>query len=265
MGGTRWDVALRNHLESETGPEPMNILPFSGADQIKVTFSEDVMVGSGDLRVYGRNVRQYSILEFTYDVDQRTAVWTLAQSVGADTLSVRLFGVTDLAGNALDGDTDGDAGGRFRHQFSVLPGDVDGDGRVDGADYALARTHVPLEINDVAYALASDIDGDGRIDDSDLEAIEGRAGTTVPNYRAPVAGDSNGDGRFDEADLILVMQGGKYRSGELATWREGDWNRDGLFDEADLIWAFQAGTYESERAALDAVFEELGQGWRAAW
>jgi hypothetical protein len=260
-GSTQWDVGFVNHLEAEgmasIATDRWAILPFAGADQIKVKFSEDVLVGLSDLKLIGQNEAEYGFREFTYDADTATAIWTLATPIGADTVSISIRAVndsvTDIVGNSLDGDANGSPGGTFLAQYDVLPGDVDRDGRVDGADVALARLHSDSGLGDVTYSLAYDLDGSGRIDATDLANIEQRSGTTVPGYVAPTSGDANHDGQFDSSDLIHVLASGKYRTGEFATWEDGDWNRDGLFDEGDLIRAFQEGYYIDPAVALQAI------------
>jgi uncharacterized secreted protein with C-terminal beta-propeller domain len=268
VGSTKWDTNFVNQLDAdeaagdETGS--WEIFPFADADQIKIRFSEDVYVALSDLTVTGQNQPQYGFSGFTYDADTATAVWTLSSPVGADSISVRLRAingsVTDLDGNRLDGDANGNAGGSFLARYQVLPGDIDQDGRVDGADVALARAHLDAKLGDAAYQLAYDLDGNGRIDPTDVQILEQRSGTTLPGYVAPISGDANGDGRFDSADLVEVLARGKYRTGEFASWEDGDWNRDGLFDEGDLIRAFQDGHYVDNAAAvhaIDAAIESL--------
>jgi hypothetical protein len=261
IGGTDWDPSFVDHLEAEAmasiATDPWTIFPFAGTDQIKIRFSEDVLVGQNDLTITSRNGASYGVRDFIYDADTSTAVWTLSEPIGADTVSLRLRGtkgsVSDISGSPLDGDGNGTAGGTFAAQYAMLPGDVDRDGRVDGADLALARLHVESTLGGPDYSLAYDLDGNGRIDASDLAAIEQRSGTTVPDYVPPISGDANQDGQFDSADLIYVLARGNYRSGEYATWEDGDWNRDGLFDEQDLVRAFQEGHYSDPVAAIAAI------------
>jgi uncharacterized secreted protein with C-terminal beta-propeller domain len=265
VGGTNWDPSFVGHLEAEgmasITADPWTVFPFAGADQLKIKFSEDVLIGANDLMISGRDGASYSFRDFTYDADTATAVWTLAEPIGADTISVRLRGteasVSDMSGSPLDGDGDGTAGGTFAIEYATLPGDVDRDGHVDGADLALARMHAESALGDPDYSLEFDLDANGRIDAADLAAIQQRAGTTMPDYVPPISGDANQDGQFDSADLILVLARGKYRSGEYATWEDGDWNRDGLFDEGDLIRAFQEGHYADPAAAIAAVDRAL--------
>ncbi len=253
VGSSDWDGEFLNYLDAQRAgvdeAELLSVVPFAGVDQIKVQFNEDVYVGFDDVRVIGKDKSPYPIREFTYDGDTATAVWTLAEPIDADAVTVQLSSIVDLAGNSLDGDANGRAGGRFQATYTVLPGDTDGDGRVDLADLANVQAHAAQGLDDPAYSLAQDVNGDRQIDSGDLIVIMSNLGSQVPEFVAPLAGDANRDGVFDSTDLIQVMQAGTYRTGEYATWEGGDWNRDGVFDEADLVHAFQAGSYRSEPAA----------------
>jgi hypothetical protein len=185
----------------------------------------------------------------------------LNDPLGSGNVTVRLGSIIDLNGTGLDGDADGRAGGRFRAEYRVLPGDVDQDGRVDMADLASAKARRPAELSDADYSLAHDVNGDGRVDESDFVQIMANLGNTLPGYVPPIAGDADRNGLFNSQDLVQVMQGGKYRSDEYATWDEGDWNRDGLFDESDFVTAFQQGRYQQDSpaavSALDIAIAEL--------
>jgi hypothetical protein len=111
------------------------------------------------------------------------------------------------------------------------------------------------------YLLSHDVDGNGRIDFADFDAIFKQDQSVLPGYTPRIAGDANGDGIFDSSDLVQVMQRNLYRSGKFASFADGDWNRDGLFDESDFVFAFQQGTYQANspvaaRLATDVAFAE---------
>ena len=85
--------------------------------------------------------------------------------------------VGDLARNALDGDGDSQAGGRFRYQFQVLSGDVNRDGQVNRADMTQAMASASLSLGEAGYSLANDVDGNGIIDSADFAIIGLQSGT----------------------------------------------------------------------------------------
>ena len=267
VGSTAWAGEFVNHLESQATTNnslsPLEIVPHGGVDQIKVTFSEDVFVGWTDLTVRGDTGGDYPILNFSYNPETSTAVWTLSKPLAADTVSVQVHdAVGDLARNALDGDTDTRAGGSFVYQFQVLPGDANQDGQVDRSDIIRAMTQSSRELGDAGYSFTSDIDGNGVIDSVVLAAIGAQTGTALPVSVNPnlMPGDSNGDGHFDQRDIVKVLQSGKYVSGEPATWEQGDWNHDGRFDQLDLITALQENRYAHDGQpdeVIDRLFEEI--------
>ena len=67
-------------------------LPWSGINQIQVTFNENVTVDQSDLLLTGVNVPSYNVAggTFSYDSTTFTATWTLPQSIGADQLMLAL-------------------------------------------------------------------------------------------------------------------------------------------------------------------------------
>ena len=149
----------------------LNPLPWSNINEISIAFNEDVLVQKNDLLLSGINVSSYDVASstFVYDPAIFTATWTMAAPLANDRLSLALNAdgpgpITDLAGNALDGewlnpatttstssDTwpsgNGAAGGNFTFLFNVLPGDINHDGLVNGVDLSLQgsnwQTSVP--------------------------------------------------------------------------------------------------------------------------
>ena len=94
-----------------------------------------------------------------------------------------------------------------------VPGDYNGDGNVNGADYVLWRNGGPLanEVNDRTV-----------LNVADYNAWRGRFGT-------PIYGDYNGDGVVDGADYVLWRKGGPLANevnnpgtidaGDYSAWR----------------------------------------------
>ena len=253
--GSNWKSDFIGYLErnqdntnvqdqlDRTGDNSSPVLPFADADQIKVEFNEDVLVGLDDI-VVSDSTHIYTVQNFDYDTDTHTAVWTFTEPLSGK-VDVQVRGVTDLARNNLDGNANGNVGGSFTQSLRVLSGDVDGDGRVDGSDIAKVLAKSGLTASDIDYLVSHDIDGDGRIDESDVTEIAQSIGDRLPDSD-PVLGDANGDGRFNSSDLIHVMQQGLYRTGETADFGGGDWNGDGRFNESDFVAAFEKGTYEND-------------------
>jgi hypothetical protein len=141
-----------------------------GINQIQIQFNEHVLVNANHLQLIGStqgdgfaglgpNIIPHT--GFDYDQPTRTATWTFPE-LARDKYRIELStAVTDVAGNALDGDWENDTNGtpddftddepdrmfltgdgtagapnnRFELWFSLLPGDYNQDGYVNAADY----------------------------------------------------------------------------------------------------------------------------------
>ena len=80
--------------------------------------------------------------------------------------------VRDAAGNRLDGDANGGAGGNQVDQFFRLFGDSDGDGDVDGQDFGrFGMTFLKTEGGE-GYNQQFDFDSDGDVDGEDYGQLE---------------------------------------------------------------------------------------------
>ncbi len=187
VSSTQWDNAFIDHLSSQglgdggyaiptNSPQQLAPLPWSNMNQVKITFSEDVVVSRNSLTLQGTNVANYRFRRFAYDAKTFTATWTLRRRLRADDLQITLSDtVTDRQGNQLDGEWidgvsaflngtgDGVPGGDFKFRFSVLPGDVDQSGSLDDQDLAAVIASRNTEVGDGDYTIFSDVDGSGEI------------------------------------------------------------------------------------------------------
>ena len=213
---TAWTAAFRNALQAQglgtaalgyrvpAGADQLKSLPWSNVDRVRVVFSEHVIVQQADLAVRGVNTPSYAFKSdtatndasdgFTYDPATFTATWTLAANVLRDKLMLDLdadapSGVADAAGNRLDGewtngaDTfpsgDGTPGGDFRFRLDVLPGNIDGAGAVNLADFGRLRAafgQQPL----TATSIFADLTGDGAVNLADFGVLRQRFGNSLP-------------------------------------------------------------------------------------
>jgi hypothetical protein len=98
---------------------------------------------------------------------------------GRYTLTVDNTKVRDSAGNALDGDGDGTAGGDYALALHRFYGDVTGDGFVNGADFALFRSAFGTNSVEPAFNAAFDLNGDGFIDGADFAGFRTRFGSGI--------------------------------------------------------------------------------------
>jgi hypothetical protein len=181
VASTQWPHAVVNHVEGSSAGAAGDTLGWTNLDQIKLTFNEDVAVISQDLQVSGVNVAQYGVNGFMYDASSRTAIWTLASPLPADRVSITLAdSVTDRAGQRLDGNIDGTAGGSFKFTLNALPGDVNRDGAVDRGDLVDTLLKNFRSVGDEGFDLAADVDGDGAITIRDAVAVRDKTGTQLP-------------------------------------------------------------------------------------
>lgn len=119
-----------------------------------------------------------------------------------------------------------------------LPGDVNGDYRVDAADVFSSAEALLYSLagGSVTPYTAGDTDGDGKVTLSESMPPQLNYGLS--------AGDSNVDCRFNTTDLIEAFQGGHYDQDSDSTLAQGDWNGDKRTNSADLVLGFQSGFFE---------------------
>ena len=219
VNGTTWTAAFRSALEAQSegsatfGAETdgvsveagqnfrEHVMPWTGINQVSIQFDEDVNVQQDDLTITGVNQTAYAATAFTYDAATFTATWTLAAPVTNDVLTLRLegdgaTGVTDLAGNPLQGncpeDSSGEGGsgevgnpGRdYCEVVPILAGDATRDGRVNALDLAFVRRHLNTRSTGASsnrYNVFADVTADGAINALDLALVRQRLNSELPD------------------------------------------------------------------------------------
>jgi hypothetical protein len=129
-------------------------LPFVNIKAIDVIFSDDVAVSSSMLQLTGVNVPSYAFSGFSYDPTAYKATWSLPTALGVDQLMLSLSGET---ASPASGSGPNIAADSFADSFSVLPGDVNGDGVLNGNDL----TALVDQIKAGQYSIWDDVDGNG--------------------------------------------------------------------------------------------------------
>jgi hypothetical protein len=189
------------------GGSQLVTLPWGNIDQIKVVFSEDVVVDQADLLLSGVNTPAYDVsgATFNYDSTTFTATWTLPQSISTDKLMISLNAdgsnpIQDLAGNRLDGEWtnpasttdpggsvypsgDGTPGGDFHFRLNVLPGDADRSGTVNFSD--LSKLLASYGMSSGASWSQGDFTGDGAVNFTDLSKLLAFYGKSLPSGDPP--------------------------------------------------------------------------------
>ena len=220
VNATAWGQSFLDELGQAgyavpAGADQLDELPWSNLDQVIVVFSEETTVEQEDLVLYGVAVPEYAVTGFGYDQDTLTATWTFAAAAQADKLLVSLGdGVTDPAGNALDGewvDTvstyssgDGSAGGDFRFRLNILPGDADQSGEVRSSDVIKVRRKGNTAPGDAEYSIFYDVDGSGEIRSSDVIKVRRLGNTQLPDGEPTMPPAAAAAGGVLDAQLIAA-------------------------------------------------------------
>ncbi|HEV3417066.1 MAG TPA: dockerin type I domain-containing protein, partial [Pirellulales bacterium] len=208
------------------GANQLAPLPWTNITTLSVVFTQDVsvntaaaglaLVGSPDLPA----APGLAGATFSYDNTTHTAQWTFASPLALDKylFSIPSTAVVNSVGVSLDGEWtnatgnspgsqfpsgDGVAGGDFNFRFNLLPGDVDQNGAVTGADGNSVRALLLQSTGSTSYSPMADLNGDGTITGLDgavvrLNLLQTLPATdpTQPNQGAVVQGAvAQGSGR----------------------------------------------------------------------
>jgi hypothetical protein len=142
-------------------------------------FSEDISasLGVGDLVLENLNTGEPidpADIAVTYDSDTDAATWTFPGLAGGAlpdgnyTATLPAAGITDAAGNLLDGNNDGTGGDDHILEFLRYFGDGDGDRDVDALDLFKFRLTFLRISTDPEYDFRFDAEADGDVDALDL-------------------------------------------------------------------------------------------------
>jgi hypothetical protein len=181
-----------------------HVLGWVGINQVSIQFDEDVSVQQDDLIITGVNQATYAPTAFAYDAEHFTATWTLPAAVNNDVLTIRLegsdaTGVTDLAGNPLQGNCPdeggnpgpgGNPGRDYCELLPILAGDVSRDGVVNARDLGLVKAHLNARSTGSSsdrYDVFADANGDGAINALDLALVKQRLNSRLPATSAAAA------------------------------------------------------------------------------
>jgi large repetitive protein len=176
--GSSWQAAFIDAVDgSGTGAgngiglqltRDMQTIVYSNVDRLHLAFSEPIAnPEAANFELRDSN----GVLPFNLSYDATTFVATLALSSPLGPGKYRLAAsdrLTDLAGNQLDGDESGAAGGVFDIRFDLLPADSNGDRRVTGSDLAAFSGAFLAQAGQPTYNPRADWNADGRVLGSDL-------------------------------------------------------------------------------------------------
>jgi subtilisin-like proprotein convertase family protein len=228
VAGTSWAPAYLAHLRSQglgtngyaipDGASQVAGLPWLNLDRIGIAFSEPVTVASGDLSLVDSGFTDEpdpAVVAFNYDAERWVATWDFDRPLSLNKYVVSLAGaVADVAANALDGEWtngvsrfasgDGAAGGQFAFRFNVVPGDVDGSGKVTLDEAGLVRSKVGRLVSSLGYFYRLDVDGSGGITFAESGRTRLLLGSDVGIFPEPVPPPSDGVGARDDGLPVPV-------------------------------------------------------------
>lgn len=153
-------------------------LPFSDISAIEILFSDNVTAtgSSATLKSSTSSGTLYNLGTFGYTSSSDEAKWTLPSALGIDryllNLDNTLAAAVDHTINIM---------GTTSWNFSVLPGDFDGDGIVGTADLTGVHSQMPQYLGTTQTASVwADINGDGVVDVNDYNLVKKYLNTKLP-------------------------------------------------------------------------------------
>lgn len=194
-----------------SGPK-VNAITYNGATartnihRIGIAFNEAVAPVASNLVLHNdttaSDVTQTSL---AYDANSRTATWTvptLARQMLPDGnyTATLLSGLTDVAGNALDGDGNGTAGDARNFTFFQLAGDADANRLVDNADFAILYANFGLPSPD----RRADFTDDGKVDFKDYQILELSLNHSLPVPAVPIPSEDPSSAPLAASETVTL-------------------------------------------------------------
>jgi hypothetical protein len=278
VNGTNWTQVFRDYIAGlspsqgsptlgyrvPAGAGQLLALPWVNADQVSIAFSEDVIVSQESLVVRGAEAALYEFASiaaggFTYGfvdldgdgtADTHAATWKLTAPMPRDRLILdldeevvdtdeylNLDGEWDPGADAFPSG-DGASAGDFRFHLNVLPADVNGDGAVNGTDFALFNPNFGYNPRGPRQG---DFTGDSFVNGTDFSILAGGFGKTLP--QKPLA----------PTDLFASPAAGRIN----LTWRNNATNQDGFRIERALDAAFTQMPWSTTVAANQTTYADI--------
>jgi len=188
---TGWTLGAIDSALWITGRTSQTV-PWSGIDQLVVSFDEAVVVAAADLTLTGMTGGAANPTGLAGSLSEQ-AICTLAAPLVPDRCTVVLAaGVTDVAGNAI--------GVEWSTGLNVLVGDINGDGRVSSRDRRELRDAYGSTTGGAGYDAFADLNGDGRVSSRDRRILRDNYATALPDPPASL-------GDMDAGALVAARQG----------------------------------------------------------
>lgn len=204
VSSTQWTTQFNDYLVTHSlgtdgyrvptgSASQIKSLPWKNIDTLIVTFNEDVDVRRDHLSISGVSATNFTIQQFSYDVDSHRATWVFSAPLGPNSYSVEVDGdgvspVKNLGGATLDGEWttststypsgNAVAGGDFTFAFRVLIGDANQSSTVDYYDYYGAVAKNGLTTASTGYSPLYDFNGSGDHTSTDASEASSRMWAT---------------------------------------------------------------------------------------
>ncbi len=162
---------------------PGSAISNGGFNRIIVQFSEPVVgFGVGSFQLLGINTPNYSgVSSVGYESATNRGIINLSTPLNRDRLRIGVWDqVADAAGNLLDGDLAGGAGGNYDIQFTVLVGDGDLSGTVNGGDLTPFGASFNQSFPLGGYNRNVDWNSDGAVNGGDLGGFGANFNQSLP-------------------------------------------------------------------------------------
>lgn len=213
FSGTSWNAAFKTAVTAPGSPvqgyavpkgaQQATAMPWSGVNQVSITFDRPVTISSSALAIHGVNTANYSVSPTATNPAGNTYTWTINTPITGDRLRLILDDQrVNSSGALLDGEwTDnvstgnsgnGTAGGDFQFRVNVLPGDADGDGSVDNDDFVSVAPAMFTSPGVGPYDVRRDLNTSGKITVVDWIVARNRLGASLPagTPNSPAAADA---------------------------------------------------------------------------
>ncbi|MCY2983576.1 MAG: cohesin domain-containing protein, partial [Planctomycetota bacterium] len=169
-------------IPTDTSANQLKPLPWTNMNRIVIAFSENVTgVNLTNIEVVGVNKLDYKasgggakLTAVSFNPATREATLDFDSELTADKLLIKIGAglIQDLAGNSLSA---------FQFRLNVLPGDVNGNGRVLSNDSSLIFAQLNARPSDgPLYDPRRDINASGRILSNDSSLVFARLNNTLP-------------------------------------------------------------------------------------
>ncbi len=163
---------------------PNVTLTNTGIDRLYVQFSEPVFgFNASTINLFGASLSNYAgqISSVAYDSANRRGIINLSSPISIDKLRLGVSStIVDAAGNPLDGNGNGSAGGPLDLRFNILVGDANGDGSVNGADLGLFSTAFNSSGGTNNFDVRADWNSDGSVNGGDLSFFAANFNQSLP-------------------------------------------------------------------------------------